>query len=254
MALVLNAGTTLRTALDFGRAIAAQYPDPLENIPEGLRRLPDGHTRESLLVLVDKTRREVKTIEHQAEAFRRNLEGWFSHAMDRVSGWYKRWTQQILLVLAILIVLISNADTVMLVQRLSQDNALRASLVAAAQDAAKSLPDLGSPAGTSPDNAAPQTEDGRIQLVIEKAQSLKLPVGWSLDSRDPGYFRPPELSLNFAGWALYKLFGLLITMFAVSLGAPFWFDVLSKVVNIRGAGIPPGETRKNASQRSDTSA
>ena len=254
MALVLNAGTTLRQALEFGRAIAAQYPDPLENIREGLRRLPEGHTKESLLVLVDKTRREVKTIEHQAEAFRRNLEGWFNEAMDRVSGWYKRWTQQVLLVLAILIVLISNADTVMLVQRLSQDNALRASLVAAAQDAAKSLPDLRSPAGTSPENAAPRTEDGRIQLVIEKAQSLKLPVGWSLDPHDPGYLRPPELSLDFAGWALYKLFGLMATIVAVSLGAPFWFDVLSKVVNLRSAGVPPGETRKSAPQKSDTSA
>ncbi|MEP6879026.1 MAG: hypothetical protein ABI865_09270, partial [Nitrosospira sp.] len=79
-ALLLTAGATLKEALGFARSFAAQYPDPLGNIQEGLKRLPEGHTKESLLVLVDKTRREVATIEHQAEAFRRNLEGWFNNA------------------------------------------------------------------------------------------------------------------------------------------------------------------------------
>ncbi|HET7062364.1 MAG TPA: hypothetical protein VFI43_09320 [Nitrosospira sp.] len=250
MALALNAGATLRKALEFGRTIAAQYPDPLGNIQDGLMRLPEGHTRESLLVLVDKTRREVSAVEHQAEAFRRNIELWFHDAMNRVSGWYKRWTQHVLLVLATLVVLVSNADTVMLVQRLSQDNALRASLVAAAQEAAKAVssPGTSNPGSSEP---LPLAEDARIQLVIEKARSLQLPIGWSLDPQDPGYFRSPEISLPFAGWVLYKLFGLLITIFAVSLGAPFWFDMLSKVVNVRSAGTPPGESKKGSPQKSD---
>ncbi|SEL09302.1 hypothetical protein [Nitrosovibrio tenuis] len=248
-ALLLNAGATLREALEFGRTIAAQYPDPLGNIQEGLKRLPEGNTKESLLVLVDKTRREVKAIEHQAEAFRKNLEGWFNDAMNRVGGWYKRWTQQVLFGLAIIVVVASNADTVMLIQRLSQDNALRASLVAAAQDAVKSQPSPKSAESASP-GAIPagESEDTRIQFVLEKARNLQLPVGWSGNPTDPGYFQPPRLSLEFASWALYKLFGLAISIFAVSLGAPFWFDTLSKFVNVRSAGTPPGETKKSAPQ------
>jgi hypothetical protein len=250
-ALMLTAGSTLRKALEFGRTIAAEYPDPLGNIRDGLMRLPDGHTKESLLVLVDKTRREVSDVERQAEAFRRNLELWFNDSMHRVAGWYKRWTQRILLVLATLVVLVSNADTVMLVQRLSQDNALRASLVAAAQDAVKSVPPLETTKPDSSDTRSTLSEDPGIQRVIEKAKSLKLPVGWSSVETDAGYFRPPKLSLEYAGWALYKLFGLLITIFAVSLGAPFWFDMLSKAVNIRSAGTPPGEPRRSAPPKSD---
>jgi hypothetical protein len=246
-ALLLNAGATLRKALELGRALAAQYPDALGNIQEGLRRLPEGHTQESLLVLVDKTRREVSVLEHQAEAFRRNLENWFDDAMNRVGGWYKRWTQQVLLVLASFVVIASNADTVMLIQRLSQDNALRASLVAAAQDAVKSLPSRESAEPATP-GAATASENPQIQFVLQKAQNLKLPVGWSRDPHDPGYFHPPRLSLDFAGWALYKLFGLIISIFAVSLGAPFWFDTLSKFTNLRSAGTPPGETKKSAPQ------
>ena len=238
-ALLLTAGATLKEALGFARSFAAQYPDPLGNIQEGLKRLPEGHTKESLLVLVDKTRREVATIEHQAEAFRRNLEGWFNNAMERVGGWYKRWTQRVLLGLAIFVVVAANADTVMLIERLSNDNVLRASLVAAAQDAVKAQPGQ-----TAPSNGPD------MQMVLQKAGDIKLPMGWSSNPDDPGHFKYPELSLKFAGWTFYKLFGLLISVLAVSLGAPFWFDTLSKFVNLRSAGTPPGETRKSAPQPS----
>ena len=36
-----------------------------------------------------------------------------------------------------------------------------------------------------------------------------------------------------------KLLGLLITIGAISQGAPFWFDILNKVTNLRAAGRPP---------------
>ena len=152
--LLLLAGSTLKQALALGRSFAAQYPDPLGNIEQALKRLPEGHTKETLLVLVEKTRREVVEVEHQAEAFRRNLENWFNDAMDRVGGWYKRWTQRVLLILATLLVLAANADTVMLVQQLSANSALRASLVAAAEDAVRTLP---RPSGAEPESSAPES-------------------------------------------------------------------------------------------------
>jgi hypothetical protein len=232
--LLLTAGATLREALAFARDLATEYPDPLGNIQEGLKRLPEGHTKETLLVLVDKTRREATAIEHQAEAFRKNLEGWFNNAMERVGGWYKRWTQRVLLCLATLVVVASNADTVMLIERLSKDNVLRASIVAAAQNAVEVQP-----------GAAVSAQS---QTVLKAAENLKLPVGWSLDPDEPGYFRPPELSWNYTGWAFYKIFGLFISILAVTLGAPFWFDTLSKFVNLRSAGTPPGESSKSAPQ------
>lgn len=255
--LLLTAGTTLKEALAFARTFAAQSSDPLGNIQEGLKRLPEGDTKETLLVLIDKTRREVAAVEHQAEAFRRNLEGWFNNAMERVGGWYKRWTQRVLLFLATAVVVISNADTVMLIQRLSKDNVLRASLVAAAQDAVKAQPALESPAppmegaasqpAQSPPIDAKNNTPG-LRAVLKTAESIKLPVGWSFNPSDAGYFRNPELSWDYAGWAFYKLFGLLVSILAVSMGAPFWFDTLSKFVNLRSAGTPPGETSKSARQ------
>lgn len=251
--LLYKAGTTLKEALAFARELAAQYPDPLGNIQEGLKRLPEGHTRETLLVLVDKTRRDAEAIEHQAEAFRQNLEDWFNGSMDRVGGWYKRWTQRVLLSLAIVIVVITNADTIMLIERISQDNVLRASLVAAAEDKVKNWP-APAQAELAPSDAAsaltaPGAGENRtpdLQTLKRTAEELKLPVGWSRDPRDAGYFPLPELSPEYVKWAFYKAIGLLISILAVSLGAPFWFDTLSKFVNLRSAGTPPGETAKSA--------
>jgi hypothetical protein len=40
------------------------------------------------------------------------------------------------------------------------------------------------------------------------------------------------------GWA-----GLLLTGIALSMGAPFWFDLLNKLVSVRGVGIKPEEKK-----------
>lgn len=41
----------------------------------------------------------------------------------------------------------------------------------------------------------------------------------------------------------YNLVGLLLTALALSLGAPFWFDLLKKLVSIRGVGVKPEEKK-----------
>jgi hypothetical protein len=46
---------------------------------------------------------------------------------------------------------------------------------------------------------------------------------------------------------LAKFFGLLLSVLAISLGAPFWFDVLSKLASLRAAGQTPDEKRAKAS-------
>ena len=68
--------------------------------------------------------REIKAVDY-LDQFDKNVQQWFNEAMDRVSGWYKRWTQTILFVVGLFLVIVVNADTVMLVQRFTRDSALR---------------------------------------------------------------------------------------------------------------------------------
>jgi hypothetical protein len=49
--------------------------------------------------------------------------------MERASGWYKRATQSILIVVAFVLAVCFNLDTFYIAQRLLQDEALRAEVV-----------------------------------------------------------------------------------------------------------------------------
>ena len=236
-----SAKEKLEKALTMGRTLAAGLPEPLENVQRAVSTLPDGHTKQSLLVLINKTKQaalllnQTNAAAYEMERLQDNIEQWFDDAMDRVGGWYKRWTQRILLGIAIVLVLAGNVDTLMLVQRLSRDNVLRASIVAAAESAAQG--DTGSPE----------------ENLLAEADKLRLPLGWTLNQEDPysaGQIpncKTAPLSECLLGWAL-KLVGLLISIIAIQIGAPFWFDTLSKFINLRGAGTPPGETAKSGPQ------
>jgi hypothetical protein len=46
-----------------------------------------------------------------------------------------------------------------------------------------------------------------------------------------------------------KVFGIVLSWGAVSLGAPFWFDILNKLVNLRQTGLPPDEDKREAATR-----
>ncbi|MFZ0504317.1 MAG: hypothetical protein WAM44_11435 [Chthoniobacterales bacterium] len=223
-----------------------QFPDPLGAIEQGIAELADGQTKQSLLALVDKTKRDVALAseelqkgEYELEKLRQNLENWFNSSMDRFAGWYKRWTRQICFVIGVVLVVIANADTLALANRLARDTALRSAIVSAADTATEKL------AGNVDANATkdhPQVVQQARQDLLEEAEKLNLPLGW-IDPKvngvdDPFQSERIPAGNDYLGWLL-KVVGLLISALAVSLGAPFWFDTLSKFMNVRGAGKVP---------------
>jgi hypothetical protein len=232
---IKEASDTLEGALAAGRALASEYPDPLGSLQKGIEALPSGHTKQSLLALLDKTKREmalvseeIRTGDYALEKLRGNLESWFNEAMDRFTGWYKRWTQQVSLGVAIVLVIFANADTLMLANRLARDGGLRAAIVAAADSATQKM------AGNFNNVQAARQE------LLDESEELNLPLGW-IESKvngkeDPFVFE--RIPNTAGGWA-WKALGLLVSVLAVSLGAPFWFDTLSSFMNVRGAGKVP---------------
>ena len=48
---------------------------------------------------------------------------------------------------------------------------------------------------------------------------------------------------NSAGWLL-KVMGIIFSATAAAQGSPFWFDILKKLVNVRGSGAKPDENKK----------
>lgn len=80
--------------------------------------------------------------------------------------------------------------------------------------------------------SAPLLEYNRMKFFKERSEYIKQKVGGKFF-----YYSP-----NQSG-GLETFFGWLITALAIMLGAPFWFDLLSKLISLRGTG-----TKINAAQ------
>ncbi len=176
-------------------------------ILDAIGGIPSAPLRQALLAIY-------RDAGDEAGAFRDAAEKWYDDSMDRVSGWYKRHIQAILWAIAILVVVFLNVDTLQLATTLWKDPTTRAALVARADAAVKQGSGSVNPADT--------------------VRSLELPLGWKLH-----FGKSPQEIPNTALGVIAKLIGLILTAAALSLGAPFWFDLLSKFMRVRGTGPPP---------------
>jgi hypothetical protein len=160
----------------------------------------------------------------QAEAFRKALETAFDEAMERVKGWYKRRVQLILFVVALAVVGAINADSFAIGQRLWKDTALRQAVVAQATKTANDTQATCAKPASTGANPTPADIAGKC---LDQVKELALPLGWSKATSPHGWAIPGKAA------------GLLLTAFAILLGAPFWFDLLGKVAQLKGAGATP---------------
>lgn len=199
--------------------LVASGASTADELKTAIEKVQNERVKQALLVLLHDANGEL----HKLLA---NVERWFEDAMDRVSAWYKRRTQWILVGLAIAIAVAANVDTIRIANTLSHDRALRDALVAQAQAYAAQHPN-----GVQEADAAPKAVAADVRAI----GSLGVPLGWSASAGA----QPMD-----AGDYARKLVGLLLSAFAISLGAPFWFDMLNKIMTIRAAGDTPNEIEK----------
>jgi hypothetical protein len=217
---------------------AAAGADPLVGVKSSIDQLPDGHVKQSLLLLLQRSDNSLTVFEAQVAE-------WFEHAMDRVSGWYKQKSQVITIVVAALITIFANADTVHLARKLFLSPTVRKQIVAAAGE---------KPTG---------------DLTQQQKAELGELTGWSQEFQTfhrlaaEHDHKPPVDDDSFPGANLFgagvfwywlwtilpgHILGWFLTAVAVSLGAPFWFDTLNKFMNIRAAGTAPNEKKQDLSK------
>jgi hypothetical protein len=162
---------------------------------------------------------------------RGNIEAWFDSSMERVAGWYKRRTQWILLILGLAVTIALNVNTLTVAQRLWTDPVLRTSI--ADEASAKVKAGLGD-------------TDKRIKDNVETLEKTGLPMGWS--GGFAGMYGTDKTTCP-SGWVyacLRALFGWVLTAWAVSFGAPFWFDLLNKFLTIRSTVKPQEKAPESA--------
>ncbi len=150
---------------------------------------------------------------------------WFDATMDRCAGWYRRQTQVALLVIATVLVIGCNIDALQIGRALMTNAALRDTLALEAR------------AQTTAQAESAATVAAMQQLLRDSGVELGLTGGCDDDSgvvpcalarvRD----NVRQASSHALGW--------LIAILAAAAGAPFWFDLLARVAQLRAAGPPP---------------
>lgn len=229
----------------------------LDRVRLGLVALGVTHPRlkQTLQALLSGVEEYAMAGESPLERARRNVEGWFENAMARRSGWYKRRAQWLAFGLGLLLAVCLNVDTFQIAAQLWRGGALRSLLAqqAVALAVQSDLP------------ADPDSSLAQVIALQDQLNRFHLPVGWL----DMPFDSPPAscrllprnkqdtyglavagrcyplintpMPGDMAGWLL-KLGGLLLTALATAQGAPFWFDVLKRIVNVRLAGRNPSES------------
>lgn len=212
-------------------------------VKERIESLPDGNTKETLLALYNDAQGDITS-------FKTKVEDWFDKMMDRASGWYKRKIKYITISIAIVVTVGLNADTVYIVDKLASDPEARASLDEAATDFTnntelQNLLGLNSSSSTSTttnaDSAVMRLEGLMVELDSVTATLTDIEtitgIGWTEDNDCCN----EQEKHPFWCWVL-RIVGWILTILAITLGAPFWFDLLKRIVNIRGTGNKPTTT------------
>jgi hypothetical protein len=155
---------------------------------------------------------------------------WFDKTMDRVSGEYKRRNQLWSLLVGVLIAVAFNASSLAIGQQLWTDDNARAAMVQASS--AQRMP-------TTADAKEAGEALSDFRKARDKVAQLPLPLGWSQSDVDgvTQHFVSVHTLLLVAGW--------LMTGLALSLGAPFWFDCLQNLMNLRNTGPKPDGSKRS---------
>jgi len=206
---------------------------------------------------------------YDLEKFRKALEKWFSETMERATGWYKRKVQFLLFIIGLALATLFNLDIITLAKILSKDKSARQELaginninpitssdlqnlstedslhrksilqyvdssiiktfITSMNDIVESQHILG--LGHEVEVSCDASCQKEIENVYADFKSGKITYLQFRDQVD----EIVHWNTNFYSSGPRRWAGIIISALAISLGAPFWFDLLNKVMLLRGA-------------------
>lgn len=208
---------------------------------------------------------EAKTTEgvDKIKLFEEELEAFYNNSMERASGWFKRKTRRILLVMGFVLSIILNLDTIAIVNASLKDKNKLSQTVDGIVNQLQNI-NVTDSIITISDSA----NGVYITQILKQDTANKKNIKATADSTTKTikglsvfYQKTTDINLGYAdfkefkllwfgcgsgkncwyglGLFLIKLIGVIITAFALQLGSNYWFDMLNKAVNLRASGKKP---------------
>jgi hypothetical protein len=201
----------------------------------------------------DQAMLEIFLSDAKAKPFMSKLVGWYDQTIDRVEAAFTARVRNWTTLLSALLVLVLQLDSFDLLARLNADSALRDKVVASAIKAVED----GSAAPTGPDDAAKKRAiacadvhlkpaAGQAAAALAQAKAPEMGLGGYADcmglsqATKLGLVTWPESREKWvSNWQremlplVLQLTGLFLSLGLLSLGAPFWYEMLSNLIKLR---------------------
>lgn len=200
----------------------------LENIRKNISSLGNPSVQRILLNAIDAAEGDINRA-------RLGIQAWYDSGMDRVSGWYKRSTQWIIFWIGMVVAVGLNINTITLADYLYTNDPAREALIAHAETASADTAFL----------------TRTYEQVRQDLDEMSLPIGWTGGWGSPRRGNEPGTD-GIWNQVLAPIIGWLMTAFAATMGAPFWFDMLNKVMVIRSTVKPHEKSPEESSEDRQT--
>lgn len=191
---------------------------------------------------------ETQESDRAVRELHQQIASWFDDSMQRATGAYKRNAKGVSFLVGLFVAIVANADTIYLTQRFYKDEVLRNTVAQVSEE----ILTRNSEAIVKCLNLA-KTESGKEKCLQPFKDNVDIalnnisspPIGWYL--ADPlKQLQQQQGISSIPKWdwrgILKIVFGWLLTAVAISMGAPFWFEALNKLVNVRNTGNKPNST------------
>jgi hypothetical protein len=197
------------------------------------------------------------------------VNNWFDQTMDRTSQRFTASTRAITFVGAFVVAFALQVDTPALVNRLAADDQLRRQLVDYAQKVYETERTIAlervKTADTQPSGATLQTaavaqtsasagSAGSSQPLLTPEQEMAQRYRALLSTT--GIITLPSAGLKewWDGFQHVSFYGMLLTALLLSLGAPFWYNVLGRLLQLRSVLAAKDDAQRAERQFSETNS
>jgi hypothetical protein len=204
--------------------------------------------------------RKASASEKGIKSLEKEIRIWFDQSMERASGVYNRNVKGVTFFIGCVVTLALNADTFYILERLNKDAALRSSINQVASNVIsnnqKEIDNCLREANKLENPKEKLTKQNQCFKNINTAlDNITMPLGWDISNLpasineqwakqvNPRYPAKPTILDKVLG-GIKLFFGWLLSGAAIAMGAPFWFDLLGKFINVRNAGQVP-ESKSN---------
>ncbi|ACK73080.1 conserved hypothetical protein [Gloeothece citriformis PCC 7424] len=220
------------------------FPETIDRAIERIKDTPlikSENLKTNLLSLGKLAKVKVEAGQNEFRQFQHEIENWFDNSMARASGAYKRNAKGVALIIAFVLAIVVNADTVYILNSLSKNGTLRQSINQVAENVILSNSEAVSSCLATAESDANQNQclnPIKNQIDTTFNDLSPLPIGWDLSNpwnRQFNPLTPKAIFKVFIGWG--------VSAVAISMGAPFWFEFLNKFVNIRNTGKKPNNSQ-----------